>query len=89
MLTAIPGVSCVKPRGAMYLFPRLDPKVYPIHNDEKMALDLLTQQKLLIVQGSGFNLPDTQHFRIVFLPRVDELRDAMDRIAHFLSRYEQ
>ncbi|WP_207061972.1 pyridoxal phosphate-dependent aminotransferase [Motiliproteus sp. SC1-56] len=89
MITQIPGVSCVKPKGAMYLFPRLDPKVYPIHNDEKMALDLLTQQKLLIVQGSGFNLPDTQHFRIVFLPRVDELRDAMGRIAHFLAGYEQ
>ncbi len=89
MLNEIPGVSCVKPMGAMYLFPKLDPKIYPIHNDEKMALDLLTQQKVLIVQGSGFNLPDTQHFRLVFLPRLDELEDAILRIAHFLKSYEQ
>ncbi|RDE19497.1 pyridoxal phosphate-dependent aminotransferase [Motiliproteus coralliicola] len=89
MLTEIPGVSCVKPKGAMYLFPKLDPKMYPIHNDEKLALDLLIQQKILIVQGSGFNLPDTQHFRIVFLPREDDLRDAIGRIGTFLSSYQQ
>ncbi|WP_421870697.1 pyridoxal phosphate-dependent aminotransferase [Motiliproteus sp.] len=89
MLTQIPGVSCVKPKGAMYLFPKLDPKMYPIHNDEKLALDLLIQQKILIVQGSGFNLPDTQHFRIVFLPREDDLRDAIGRIGTFLSSYQQ
>ncbi|PIE25573.1 MAG: aminotransferase [Neptuniibacter caesariensis] len=89
MLNEIPGVSCTKPQGALYLFPKLDPEVYPIKNDEKMALDLLLQQKVLIVQGSGFNLPDTQHFRLVFLPREDELRDAIERIALFLKSYEQ
>jgi alanine-synthesizing transaminase len=89
MLNEIPGVSCVKPKGAMYLFPRLDPDIYPIKNDEKMALDLLQQQKVLIVQGSGFNMPDTQHFRIVFLPRIDELEDAITRIGTFLKTYEQ
>ena len=89
LLNEIPGVSCVKPEGAMYLFPKLDPEVYPIKNDEKMALDLLMQQKVLIVQGSGFNLPDTQHFRMVFLPREDELREAVDRIGKFLKTYQQ
>ncbi|MFY0675838.1 MAG: pyridoxal phosphate-dependent aminotransferase [Neptuniibacter sp.] len=89
LLNEIPGVSCTKPKGAMYLFPKLDPEVYPIKNDEKMALDLLMQQKVLIVQGSGFNLPDTQHFRMVFLPREDELRDAVDRIGKFLKTYTQ
>lgn len=88
-LNAIPGVSCVKPRGALYLFPKLDPEIYPIENDEKFALDLLSQQKILIVQGSGFNLPDTQHFRLVFLPRIDDLEDAIDRLATFLKDYEQ
>jgi len=88
-LNEIPGVSCVKPQGALYLFARLDPEVYPIKNDEKMALDLLQQQKVLIVQGSGFNVPDTQHFRLVFLPREDELCDAIDRIAAFLKNYSQ
>ncbi len=89
MLNDIPGVSCVKPEGALYLFPKLDPAVYPIKNDEKMALDLLQQQKVLIVQGSGFNMPDTQHFRIVFLPRIDELEDAINRLATFLKSYKQ
>ncbi|BBB30159.1 pyridoxal phosphate-dependent aminotransferase [Neptunomonas japonica] len=89
MLNDIPGVSCVKPKGALYLFAKLDPNVYLIKNDEKMALDLLQQQKVLIVQGSGFNMPDTQHFRIVFLPRIDELEDAITRIGTFLKTYEQ
>ncbi|SFG94702.1 pyridoxal phosphate-dependent aminotransferase [Neptunomonas qingdaonensis] len=89
MLNDIPGVSCVKPEGALYLFPRLDPDVYPIKNDEKLALDLLLQQKVLVVQGSGFNMPDTQHFRIVFLPRIDDLEEAISRIATFLKSYEQ
>lgn len=89
MLNDIPGVSCVKPEGALYLFPKLDPDVYLIKNDEKMALDLLQQQKVLVVQGSGFNMPDTQHFRIVFLPRIDELEDAISRIATFLKSYKQ
>lgn len=89
MLNDIPGVSCVKPEGALYLFPKLDPEVYLIKNDEKMAFDLLQQQKVLVVQGSGFNMPDTQHFRIVFLPRIDELEDAISRIATFLKTYTQ
>lgn len=89
MLNAIPGVSCTKPAGALYMFPKLDPEMYPIKNDEKFALDLLQQQKVLIVQGSGFNIPDTQHFRLVFLPREDELIDAIERIALFLKTYEQ
>ncbi|KEA62836.1 Aspartate aminotransferase [Marinobacterium lacunae] len=89
MLNDIPGVSCVKPKGAMYLFPRLDPARYPIRNDEKFALDLLMQQKVLIVQGSGFNLPDTQHFRLVFLPGADLLTESIERIASFLHGYEQ
>lgn len=88
-MNEIPGVSCVKPEGAMYLFAKLDPEVHPIKNDEKMALDLLLQQKVLIVQGSGFNMPDTQHFRLVFLPREDELLDAIERIAIFLKTYSQ
>lgn len=89
MLNEIPGVSCNKPAGALYLFPKLDPEIYPIRNDEKLALDLLQQQKVLVVQGSGFNLPDTQHFRIVTLPRADELEDAINRIGTFLKHYSQ
>ncbi len=89
MLNEIPGVSCVKPKGALYLFPKLDPDRYPIQNDEKFALDLLQQQKVLIVQGTGFNLEDTQHFRLVFLPSLDLLAEAIERIATFLKTYEQ
>lgn len=89
MLNDIPGVSCTKPAGALYLFPKLDAKKYNIKNDEKMALDLLQQQKVLIVQGSGFNMPDTQHFRLVFLPREDDLAEAVERIGAFLRNYEQ
>lgn len=89
LLNAIPGVSCVKPKGALYLFVKLDPDMYPIHNDEKFALDLLQQQKVLVVQGSGFNQQDTQHFRLVFLPSVDLLSEAIERIAIFLKTYEQ
>ena len=89
MLNDIQGVSCTKPEGALYLFPKLDPEIHPIQNDEKMALDLLLQQKVLIVQGSGFNVPDTQHFRLVFLPREDVLEDAIERIGVFLKTYRQ
>lgn len=87
MLTAIPGVSCHKAEGALYLFPKLDPAIYPIANDEKFALDLLIEQHVLIVQGSGFNLNDTQHFRIVILPREDDLIEAITRIGNFLAEY--
>ncbi|MBV1959401.1 MAG: pyridoxal phosphate-dependent aminotransferase [Pseudomonadales bacterium] len=89
LITAIPGVSCVKPKGALYLFPKLDPNLYPIKNDEQMVLDLLRQEHLLVVQGSAFNWPDTQHFRMVFLPREDELEIAIGKIARFLESYRQ
>ncbi|MBL4585067.1 MAG: pyridoxal phosphate-dependent aminotransferase [Pseudomonadales bacterium] len=89
LLTAIPGVSCVKPKGALYLFPKLDPEMYPIKDDEQLVLDLLRQEHLLVVQGSAFNWPDAQHFRIVFLPREDELEIAIGKIAHFLESYSQ
>jgi alanine-synthesizing transaminase len=89
LINEIPGVSCVRPKAAMYLFPKLDPLMYPILNDEKMVLDLLQQQKVLVVQGTGFNMTDTQHFRVVFLPRQDELEDAIQRLADFLRHYRQ
>jgi alanine-synthesizing transaminase len=88
-LNAIPGVSCTKPEGALYLFVKLDPKVHKIYNDEQLVLDLLKQQKMLIVHGTGFNLADNQHFRFVFLPRADVLEDAIARFELFLSTYEQ
>lgn len=89
MLNDIPGISCVKPQGALYLFPRLDPKRYPIVNDEKLVLDLLIQEKILLVQGSAFNVKDKQHLRVVFLPRTDTLADACNRLRHFLELYSQ
>jgi len=85
MLDALPGVSCHKPEGALYLFPRLDPDIYHIENDEQFAFDLLSQQKVLVVQGSGFNLADSQQFRIVFLPYEEQLIEAVGRIATFLG----
>lgn len=92
MLNDIPGgVSCVKPKGgALYLFPRLDPpKHFPVVNDEKLVLDLLLQEKILLVQGSAFNIDDKQHLRVVFLPRADTLSDAMGRLGNFLEHYRQ
>ncbi len=86
LLNDIPGVSCVKPDSALYLFPQLDPAIYPISNDEDLALQLLTEEKVLVVQGSAFNWPDNQHFRIVFLPDENILREAISRIAQFLER---
>lgn len=86
LLNDIPGVSCVKPQAALYMFPRLDPDVYDIKNDEHFALDLLRQEKVLIVQGTGFNFPTPDHFRIVFLPPVHELQDAVGRIARYLEK---
>jgi alanine-synthesizing transaminase len=88
LLNQIPGVSCVKPGGALYAFPRLDPARYPIVDDEKFVMDLLLQEKLLVVQGTGFNWPRPDHFRIVTLPRVADLEDAIGRIARFLDRFE-
>lgn len=89
MLDNIPGVSCVKPKGALYLFPKLDVKRFNIHDDEKFAYDLLKQEKLLVVQGTAFNWPEPDHFRIVSLPYMDQLEDAINRIARFLSKYKQ
>ena len=85
LLNAIPGVSCVKPKGAFYLFPRLDPKIYKIGSDENLVLDILSKEKILLVQGSAFNIEDNQHFRIVFLPSTVQLSDALGRIARMLE----
>ena len=89
LITAIPGVSCVKPKAALYLFPRLDPKMYPIEDDQKFVLELLETEKVLVVQGRGFNWPTTDHFRVVFLPNADDLTEAMGRIARFLEYYRK
>ncbi len=89
LLTQIPGVSVVKPKAALYMFPRLDPKLYPVADDQQFAYELLAEEKVLIVQGSGFNVPDNQHFRVVFLPHTDDLGDAIGRIARFLDHYRK
>ncbi|MCK8679072.1 pyridoxal phosphate-dependent aminotransferase [Streptomyces lichenis] len=88
-LNEIPGISCVKPKGALYAFPRLDPEVYPIHDDEKFVLDLLLREKIQVVQGTGFNWPRPDHFRILTLPHVDDLDAAIGRIGRFLAGYRQ
>ena len=88
-ITSIPGVSCVKPKGALYLFPKLDPAVFKISDDVRLVLDLLREKRILVVQGSGFNLPDHNHFRLVFLPNEEVLAEALDGIAEFLSWYRQ
>jgi alanine-synthesizing transaminase len=89
LITAIPGVSCVKPKAALYMFPRLDPAIYPIKDDKQFFLELLEETKVMLVQGSGFNYPDNQHFRIVFLPHEDDLREAINRIARFLEGWRK
>jgi alanine-synthesizing transaminase len=89
MLTAIPGVTCFKPKAAMYLFPKLDPKIYPIKDDQQFILDLLLEEKVLLVQGTGFNWKAPDHFRVVFLPNVDDLTEAIKRIARFLENYRK
>lgn len=85
----IPGVSCVKPKGALYLFPKIDLDVHKIHNDQEMVKDFLIQQKVLLVEGTAFNWPTPDHFRIVFLPRADELDSAITRFAEFIDKYSQ
>ncbi len=85
----MPGVSCVQAKGALYLFPRLDPKRFNIKDDQKFIYDLLRQEKILVVQGTGFNWHAPDHFRIVFLPPVDELKIVMKKLAHFLENYKQ
>ncbi|UTF61371.1 pyridoxal phosphate-dependent aminotransferase [Gilvimarinus sp. DA14] len=88
-LADLPGVSCVKPKGAMYLFPKIDLNRHKIIDDQQMVLDFLIQEKILLVQGTAFNWPERDHLRIVFLPREDELTRAIERLGHFLERYTQ
>ena len=87
LLTEIPGLTCVKPKAALYMFPKLDPAMYPIADDQQFAYELLAEQKVLIVQGTGFNWTAPDHFRVVFLPNSDDLTDAIGRIATFLDHY--
>jgi len=89
LITAIPGVSCVKPAAALYMFPRLDPEIYPIKDDQAFILELLQETKVMLVQGTGFNWAGSDHFRIVFLPYEDDLREAIGRIARFLEHYRK
>jgi alanine-synthesizing transaminase len=89
LLNQIPGVSCTKPRGAIYMFPRLDPKVFKIKDDEQLVLDFLRQEKILLVQGTAFNWPQPDHLRIVFLPRADDLTKALTDMKTFLANYSQ
>ena len=87
LINAIPGVSCVKPQGALYMFPRLVPEIYPIKDDQEFFLEVLQETKVMLVQGTGFNWPHPDHFRIVFLPHEADLREAINRLADFLARY--
>lgn len=87
LITAIPGVTCVKPQAALYMFPRLDPAMYPIADDREFFMQVLRATRVMLVQGTGFNYPDQQHFRIVFLPHEDDLREAISRLAKFLAQY--
>ncbi len=87
LITSIPGVSCVKPKATLYMFPHLDPKRYPIKDDQEFISELLVEERVLLVQGTGFNWPKPNHFRLVFLPYEDELREAISRIARFLEQY--
>jgi alanine-synthesizing transaminase len=89
LITSIPGVSSVKPKAALYLFPHLDPKMYPIADDQAFALELLKEEKILVVQGSGFNWTDANHFRMVFLPNPDDLKEAVSRLERFLHGYRK
>jgi alanine-synthesizing transaminase len=89
LITAIPGVTCVKPQAGLYMFPKLDPKVYPIEDDQAFIQELLEETRVLLVQGTGFNWPTPDHFRLVFLPHEDDLRDAIGRIAKFLETYRK
>ncbi len=89
LITAIPGVSCVKPQAALYMFPKLDPAVYPIADDRQFFLELLRETRVMLVQGTGFNWQQPDHFRIVFLPHEDDLREAINRIAKFLESYRK
>jgi alanine-synthesizing transaminase len=89
LITQIPGVTCVKPSAALYMFPRLDPKIYPIVDDREFFLELLQETRVMLVQGTGFNWHTPDHFRIVFLPHEDDLREAIGRISRFLEQYRK
>ena len=89
LITEIPGVTCVKPKSALYLFPKLDAEMYPIEDDQQFIADFLKEEKVLIVHGSGFNWAKPDHFRVVFLPHEDVLKEAIGRLARFLERYRQ
>lgn len=89
LINQIHGVSCVKPKGAMYLFPKIDVKKYNITDDQKMVFDFLVQEKVLLVQGTGFNWPKPDHFRIVTLPHIEDLETAIGRFERFLHTYRQ
>ncbi|WP_111640438.1 pyridoxal phosphate-dependent aminotransferase [Marinimicrobium alkaliphilum] len=89
IIDTIPGLSCVKPKGAIYLFPKLDTKRFNIKDDQKLVLDFLIQEKVLLVQGTAFNWPEPDHLRIVFLPREDDMNKAITRLGNFLERYKQ
>ena len=88
-LNEIPGVSCYKPMGALYAFPKLDPNVYEIHDDTQLMLDILRSEKILLVQGTGFNWPHHDHFRVVTLPWASQLENAIERLGNFLVSYKQ
>ena len=88
-LNRIPGISAVEPKAAFYIFPKIDTSMYNIHNDEQFVLDFLRQEKVLLVHGGGFNWPEPDHFRVVYLPRVGELEEAMEKLEHFLKHYRQ
>ena len=89
LITSLPGVTCVKPKAALYLFPRFDPRMYPIEDDQQFILELLREELVLLVQGTGFNWPHTDHVRIVFLPNADDLQEAIGRIGRFLHHYRK
>ena len=89
LITAIPGVTCSKPVAGLYMFPKLDPKIYPIEDDQQFVLEMLQETRVLLVQGTGFNWPQNDHFRIVFLPHEDDLREAVGRIARYLEHYRK
>jgi alanine-synthesizing transaminase len=89
LINAIPGLSAVKPKGALYLFIKLDPKVHPVHSDRELVLDLLRQEHLLLVEGTAFNWPQPDHLRLVFLPWVEQLEQAAGKLRHFLEHYRQ
>ena len=88
-LNDIPGITAVKPKAAFYIFPKIDTAKFNITDDEKFALDLLKEKKILIVHGRGFNWPEPNHFRVVFLPQLEVLQEATEKLADFLSTYRQ